>query len=100
MPRLVASSMSCRWSMELPGQLAEFPDRLIGLDHHPVRYDRVAAGLGCHGEYVDKPEQIAPALERAKESGLPAVIRVAGDRDANVWPPGLATFSAIFSAEP
>jgi acetolactate synthase-1/2/3 large subunit len=99
-PVMVVVNCDSRWSMELPSQLAEFPDRLIGLDHHPVRYDRVAAGLGCHGEYVDKPEQMAPALERASESGLPAVIHVAGDRDANVWPPGLATFSAIFSAEP
>jgi len=99
-PVVVVVNCDSRWSMELPGQLAEFPDRIIGIEHHPVRYDRVAIGLGCHGEFVDAPDQIALALERATASGLPAVIHVAGDRDANVTPPGLETFAAIFSAAP
>ena len=45
-------------------------------DHAPVRYDKVAEAMGCHGEYVDKASDIRPALERARESGLPSLINV------------------------
>jgi acetolactate synthase-1/2/3 large subunit len=33
-------------------------------------------GLGGYGEYVEDPNQIRPALERAAESGLPALVNV------------------------
>lgn len=45
-------------------------------------YDKMAAGLGCHAELVDRPEQIRPALKRAYASGLPAVINVLVDDKA------------------
>ncbi len=32
--------------------------------------------LGGYGEFVDRPEQIRPALERAAESGVPALVNV------------------------
>lgn len=41
-----------------------------------ARYDRVVAELGGHGEYVARPEEIRPALDRALESGLPALVNV------------------------
>jgi len=41
-----------------------------------VRYDKMFEATGCHGEYVERPEQIRPALERAFNSGKPAVINV------------------------
>jgi acetolactate synthase-1/2/3 large subunit len=33
-------------------------------------------GLGGYGEFVDQPDLIRPALERARESGLPSLINV------------------------
>jgi acetolactate synthase-1/2/3 large subunit len=45
-----------------------------------IRYDRIFAEMGCHGEHVDKPEEIVPALERALSSGKPAVVNVIGDK--------------------
>jgi acetolactate synthase-1/2/3 large subunit len=45
-----------------------------------IRYDRAFAEMGCHGEYVETPEQIVPALERAFASGKPALINVIGDK--------------------
>jgi acetolactate synthase-1/2/3 large subunit len=36
--------------------------------------------LGGHGEFVERPEQIRPALERAFASGLPAAINVMIDQ--------------------
>jgi acetolactate synthase-1/2/3 large subunit len=32
--------------------------------------------LGGYGEYVDKPADIIPALERAEASGVPALVNV------------------------
>jgi len=39
----------------------------------------VARGFGCHGERVDDPADFAGALEKARASGLPAVIDVRTD---------------------
>jgi len=32
--------------------------------------------LGGYGEFVDKASEIRPALERAQESGVPALVNV------------------------
>jgi acetolactate synthase-1/2/3 large subunit len=45
-----------------------------------IRYDKIFAELGCHGEHVETPDQIVPALRRAFASGKPAVINVVGDK--------------------
>lgn len=45
-----------------------------------IRYDRIFAELGCHGEHVEKPADLRPALERALNSGKPAVVNVIGDK--------------------
>ena len=47
-----------------------------------TRYDKVVESLGGHGELVDRPGQIRPAMERAFASGLPACINVMCDPDA------------------
>ncbi len=44
-----------------------------------IRYDKIFQEMGCHGEQVEKPDQIVPALERAFSSGKPAVVNVIGD---------------------
>jgi acetolactate synthase-1/2/3 large subunit len=49
---------------------------------HQTRYDKVVEALGGHGEQVDRPDQIRPALERAFASGLPACVNVICDPDA------------------
>jgi thiamine pyrophosphate-dependent acetolactate synthase large subunit-like protein len=60
---------------------------------------RSSIGLGCHGELVEAPEQLVPALERARDSGRPVVIQVAVDQVANLVPPGLLLFgSMVFGA--
>ncbi|MCX4092522.1 thiamine pyrophosphate-binding protein [Nocardia sp. alder85J] len=48
-----------------------------------VRLDKVAEGFGCYGEYVERDEDIAPAIKRAYASGRPGVIHVAVDPKAN-----------------
>ncbi len=48
-----------------------------------VRFDKVAEGFGCHGEYVTKAEDIKPAIERAYASGKVGVVHVVIDPKAN-----------------
>lgn len=46
-----------------------------------TRYDKVVEALGGHGELVERPDELKPALERAFESGLPALVNVLTDPD-------------------
>lgn len=60
--------------------------------HHdlsPVRYDKVAQAMGCHGEYVNRAADLPAALERANGCGKPAVIHCDVDPVANIDPPGM-----------
>ncbi|MEA2307027.1 MAG: hypothetical protein QOH43_4307 [Solirubrobacteraceae bacterium] len=44
-----------------------------------TRYDQVVEALGGHGELVERPEDVKPALARAFESGRPALVNVLTD---------------------
>ena len=85
------------WAMEEQGMLDEV-GRTIGVHTSVVRYDLVAEGLGCHGELVDSPEGIVPALQRASTSGRPAVVQVVVDHAMNVNPPGMSEFLEMYNA--
>ncbi len=50
-----------------------------------TRYDEVVTALGGHGELVDRPEDVAPAVERAFSAGVPALVNVLTDPDV-VYP--------------
>jgi acetolactate synthase-1/2/3 large subunit len=52
-----------------------------------IRYDRLFTELGCHGEHVEHPDGIRPALERALSAGKPAVVNIIGDK--RIGHPGL-----------
>lgn len=96
LPFICVVSCDYRWGMEVPGQVASFgPGKLVGVDHSKARYDQVAKGFGCFGAYVEDPAEIRPALEAAAQSGLPSVIQVVVDQEANVQPPGFAEFATI-----
>jgi acetolactate synthase-1/2/3 large subunit len=51
-------------------------DRLEAVLLNRTRYDKVVEALGGHGEYVTRPEELRPALERAAASGKPALVNV------------------------
>jgi acetolactate synthase-1/2/3 large subunit len=53
-----------------------YPDRLVATDLGVRPYHEVVRGLGGYGEFVEDPDEIRPALERARESGLPSLINV------------------------
>jgi acetolactate synthase-1/2/3 large subunit len=47
----------------------------------PTRYDRIVEAMGGYGEHVTQPNDIRPALERARDSGKPACVNVMVDPD-------------------
>jgi len=47
-----------------------------------IRYEQIMRAFGGAGEFVEQPEQLRPALERAARSGVPACINVKVDPDA------------------
>jgi acetolactate synthase-1/2/3 large subunit len=51
-------------------------DRLAATELAYTRYDKVVEALGGHGEFVESPDQLRPALERAAASGKPALVNV------------------------
>ena len=52
----------------------------VAADLRPgTRYDQVVEALGGHGELVEKPAELRPALERAFASGKPACVNVLTD---------------------
>jgi len=71
------------------------------LEHHPMKflygysvaaelrpetpYEKVVEALGCEGFAVSRPEELRPALERAFESGRPALVNVFTDPEV-VYP--------------
>ncbi|MGV0878980.1 thiamine pyrophosphate-binding protein [Martelella sp. FLE1502] len=75
LPVLVVISLNGGWTGD-PER--EKPGRDLGY----TRYDKMAEALGCHGEYVETPDDIRPALERARAAvaeGRPAVVNVLTD---------------------
>ncbi len=93
------------WGMERPSQVfAQVVAQAGGMVETELspdtRYDLVAEAFGCHGEMVEELDQLRPALERAAESGKPALIQVAISPEANFAPPGLIEFSSmVYKAE-
>jgi acetolactate synthase-1/2/3 large subunit len=73
-----------------------FAKRYIGVDFADVRYDKMAEAAGWHGERVEDPKEITPALKRAVDSGKPALLDVIVDGQANFGPPDFATAITIW----
>ena len=53
-----------------------FPERVVGSDLGVRRYEKVVEGLDGYGEFVDQADELRPALERAQEAGVPALVNV------------------------
>lgn len=59
-----------------------YPDSMVAQDlSQDTAYETVVEGLGGYGERVERPEDIIPALDRAADAGVPAVVNVLLDRD-------------------
>jgi thiamine pyrophosphate-dependent acetolactate synthase large subunit-like protein len=75
LPVLVVISLNGGWTAD--------PDKIKpGRDLGYTRFDQMAITLGCYAEFVEKPEDIRPALERgaaAVAKGQTALINVVTD---------------------
>lgn len=67
------------WGQEKHGHIAQYGRAVAAELRQGTRYDRMVESLGGHGEYVERPQDIRPALERAFASGKPACVNVLTD---------------------
>lgn len=68
------------WNIERHDQVHRFEGNTVGVDLPGCRYDLLARSLGAHGEHVEQPDELAPALQRAQVYA-PAVVDVTVTRD-------------------
>jgi len=64
------------WGMLKSGQKLFVNKHYIDVELPNFDFAKCAEGFGCYGEVVTNPNEIKSALERAKNSGKPAVIDV------------------------
>lgn len=65
------------WSQIHRGQVDMFgAERAVATRLDYTRYDKVVEALGGHGEYVEHPDQLVGAFERAFASPKPALVNV------------------------
>jgi len=83
LPVVVVIANNQAWGMSANGQdLLYGPGKRMVSDLGVIRYERAAAGFGCHSEFVDDVTELVPALKRALASGLPACVNVMTQPDA------------------
>jgi acetolactate synthase-1/2/3 large subunit len=85
------------WTMEIPNEMNLF-GKTFGTSMGEVRWDKVAEGLGCLGEYVDSIEALPAALARAKAHAGPALVCVRTSKEANLAVPeaGMGRFFEVY----
>ena len=86
LPLVCVVGVDHQWGLEVGVYKRTFPQPSLQPGVHwskEVRMDKVAEGFGCHGEYVEKEEDIGPAIARAYASGKVGVVHVCIDPKAN-----------------
>ena len=84
------------WGIEAASYKANFGDNTPTPEARwgsAVRLDKTAESFGAFGEYVEKAEDIGPAVERALACGKPAVIHVEVDQLVNSTFKGIPGFT-------
>jgi thiamine pyrophosphate-dependent acetolactate synthase large subunit-like protein len=95
LPLICIVAVDHAWGIEAASYKANFGENTPTPEARwgkAVRLDKTAESFGAHGEYVDRVEDIAPAIERALASGKPAVIHVEVDQNANSTFKGIPGF--------
>ena len=75
-------------------QEREYPERVSGTELKNPDFAAYARAFGGHGELVEETAQFAPAFERAKASGKPAIIELRIDPEAITTSTTLSTIRA------
>ncbi|WP_454691196.1 thiamine pyrophosphate-binding protein [Achromobacter aloeverae] len=77
LPFVAVVGNDARWNAEYQIQLREYgPERTVGCELLPTRYDLVTQAFGGHGSLVTMAEAVTPALAQARGCGLPACVNV------------------------
>ena len=74
------------WTMEVPNEMMRW-GRTFGTEMGPIRWDKMAEGLGCVGFFVESMAELEPALAAARAASAPAVVCVRTDKVANMSVP-------------
>jgi thiamine pyrophosphate-dependent acetolactate synthase large subunit-like protein len=99
LPITVVVNNDKQWGMSKHGQeLMWGKGRHMATELGMVHYERAAEGLGAHGELVERPEQIAPALKRALGCGRVACVNIVTDPD--VIEPGTLVMYSMMAPQP
>jgi acetolactate synthase-1/2/3 large subunit len=72
---LFVVSNNAAWNIERLDQEMNYGGRVVGTTLRHSDYAGMARALGLHGERVEKPEELKPALERALKN-MPALVDV------------------------
>jgi len=105
LPLICIVAVDHAWGIEAASYKANFGDNTATPEARwgkEVRLDKTAQSFGAHGEYVDRVEDIGPAVQRALASGKPAVVHVEVDQLANstfAGIPGFLEFRNWFGEE-
>jgi acetolactate synthase I/II/III large subunit len=86
LPLVCVVGVDYQWGLEVGVYKRTFGQGSLETGVHwskEVRLDKVAEGFGCYGEYVDREEEIGPAIKRAYASGKPGVIHIPIDPKVN-----------------
>jgi len=86
LPLVVIVGVDFQWGLEVGVYKRTFGKGTKETGVHwsdKVRFDKIAEGFGAAGEYVEKAEDIGPAIKRAYERGGCTVIHVPIDPAAN-----------------
>jgi len=88
------------WGLEVKVYNVAFGDEAPNTEAQwgkQVRFDKIAEGYGAHGEFVQRREDIAPAVKRALAAGGPAVVQIPIDPKINaIDVPGFEEFSTWY----
>jgi acetolactate synthase-1/2/3 large subunit len=63
------------WGIDRNFQKAYY-GRAVATDLRTIRYDRVVEAIGGHGEHVESPQDLGPAISRALASGKPSLVDI------------------------
>ena len=78
-PFVTVISSDGSWGMSRHGQEMNHDGHTVATQLGIRPYHEVVRALGGHGEFVDAPEEIRPAIQRAIDSGLPACVNIGVD---------------------
>ncbi len=74
---VIIVSNNAAWNIERYDQAFNYGGRVVGTLLADSDYAAMARALGAHGERVERPEDLAPAIARALAADAPALIDVA-----------------------